>query len=264
MFHAKRSLVYVCRGNVVKCFFAPDVSRATSPISKTSLCVSGRWYILGRSRELDAIRRRELCGTGWVLPKLASRPFPLSCHTAMRPDADATLPDYLPDRPDILFAGINPGSYSARQGHYYARRTNRFWWALHASGLVPVRLSPQEDWRVIEFGLGLTDLVKRPTNSAADVRDDEFAAGRQVLADKIIRVQPLIVCFNGLTGYQQFFREHTSPGRQGRRVQAAWVFVLPSTSARNAAYSRDVVLGYFRDLGVLRDELRRNGGCQEG
>ena len=185
-------------------------------------------------------------------------PFPVG------PDADATLPDYLPDRPDILFVGINPGSYSARQGHYYARATNRFWWALHASGLVPVPLVPQEDWRVIEFGLGLTDLVKRPTNSAADVRSDEFAASRLILADKIIRVQPLIVCFNGLTGYQQFFQEPTSPGRQARRLHGAWVFVLPSTSARNAAYSRAAVLQYFRDLGALRGELRLNTGCKEG
>jgi TDG/mug DNA glycosylase family protein len=182
----------------------------------------------------------------------------------MPPDVHATLPDYLPQRPDILFVGINPGSYSARQGHYYARATNRFWWALHASGLVPVRLSPQEDCRVIEFGLGLTDLVKRPTNSTADVRGDEFAAGRQTLADKIAGAQPLIVCFNGLTGYQQFFQEHTQPGRQARRLYRAWVFVLPSTSARNAAYSREVVLGYFRDLGALRDELRNNGGRKEG
>jgi double-stranded uracil-DNA glycosylase len=180
-----------------------------------------------------------------------------------RPATHATLPDYLPERPDILFVGINPGSYSARQGHYYARGTNRFWWALHASGLVPVPLSPQEDWRVLEFGMGLTDLVKRPTNSAADVRGDEFVAGRQALADKITRIQPLIVCFNGLTGYQQFFQEHTKPGRQVRRLHGAWVFVLPSTSARNAAYSRDVVLAHFRDLRALRDALRQNTGGQE-
>ena len=124
-------------------------------------------------------------------------------------------------------------------------------------------LSPQEDWRIIEFGLGLTDLVKRATNSAADVRGDEFAAGRQVLANKIIRVQPLIVCFNGLTGYQQFFQENTQPGRQTRRLHGAWVFVLPSTSARNAAYSRDVILSYFRDLCALRDALRHHGACTE-
>jgi mismatch-specific thymine-DNA glycosylase len=175
-----------------------------------------------------------------------------------------TLPDYLPERPDILFVGINPGSYSAQRGHYYARGTNRFWWALYASGVVPVALSPQQDWRVVEFGLGLTDLVKRPTNSAADVRGDEFATGRDTLADKIKRVQPLIVCFNGLTGYRQFFQEHTQPGRQTRRLYNAWVFVLPSTSARNAAYTRDIVLAHFRDLRALRDELRHLSAGQEG
>ena len=187
----------------------------------------------------------------------------LSPHKAMPPDTDVTLPDYLPDRPDVLFVGINPGAYSARQGHYYARATNRFWWALHASGLIPIPLSPQEDCRVIEFGLGLTDLVKRPTNSAAEVRGDEFAAGRQVLAEKIVRVQPLIVCFNGLTGYQQFFQEATQPGRQTRGLCGASVFVLPSTSARNAAYPRQVVLGYFRELHALRDELRHRPARQE-
>ena len=181
----------------------------------------------------------------------------------MPPDADASLPDYLPDHPDILFVGINPGSYSAQRGHYYARATNRFWWALHASGLVPVPLSPSEDWRVIEFRLGITDLVKRPTNSAAHVRRSEFAAGRWILAGKITRVQPLIVCFNGLTGYQQFFQEPTRPGRQTRSLHRALVFVLPSTSARNAAYPRHAVLGYFRDLCALRNELRHHAACQE-
>jgi double-stranded uracil-DNA glycosylase len=179
------------------------------------------------------------------------------------PEILVTLPDYLPARPDILFVGINPGSYSARQGHYYARGTNRFWWALHASGLVPIPLSAKEDERIVEFGLALTDLVKRPSNSSADVRRDEFAAGRLVLAEKIRRVQPLIVCFNGLTGYQQFFREPTQPGRQIRRLHGAWVFVLPSTSARNAAYSREVVLVHFRDLCAWRDALRQDSGRKE-
>jgi TDG/mug DNA glycosylase family protein len=174
-----------------------------------------------------------------------------------------TLPDYLPMRPDILFVGINPGTYSAQRGHYYARRTNRFWWALYAAGLVPLPLSPREDCRVVEFGLGLTDLVKRPTNSAAQVRGDEFAVGRQALTGKVLRIEPLIVCFNGFTGYQQVFQEHTQPGRQTRRLGSARVFVLPSTSARNAAYPRDVILTFFEDLKAFRDELRRHRACKE-
>jgi len=182
---------------------------------------------------------------------------------AVIPRVPLILPDYLPMRPDILFVGINPGTYSAQQGHYYARLTNRFWWALHASGLVPVPLAPREDFRVVEFGLGLTDLVKRPTNSAAQVRGDEFAVGRQALAGKVRRIEPLIVCFNGLTGYQQFFQEHTQPGRQARPLGSARVFVLPSTSARNAAYPRDVILAYFQGLKAFRDELQCESGRKE-
>ncbi len=172
------------------------------------------------------------------------------------PVRNITLPDYLPLRPDILFVGINPGTYSARRGHYYARGTNRFWWALHASGLIPVRLFPQEDFRVVEFGLGLTDLVKRPTDSAAEVRGDEFAVGRRILARKIRRVQPLIVCFNGLTGYRQFFQEPTQPGLQTRCFEEVKVFVLPSTSARNAAFPSSVILAHFQGLKACRDALR--------
>jgi TDG/mug DNA glycosylase family protein len=182
----------------------------------------------------------------------------------MSSNAQTTLPDYLPLRPDILFVGINPGIYSAQLGHYYARSTNRFWWALSTSGLLPRPLSPQEDSRVVEFGLGLTDLVKRPTNSASEVKGDEFAAGRQVLAAKIRRVRPVILCFNGLTGYQQFFQEPTQPGRQLRRYHAARVFVVPSTSARNAAYPRHAILAYFQELKAWREALCRGGTCTEG
>jgi len=175
----------------------------------------------------------------------------------MNTEALQTLPDYLPTSPDIVFVGINPGAYSAQRGHYYARATNRFWWALYTAGLIPVPLAAAEDFRVVEFGLGLTDLVKRPTNSAAQVRGDEFAQGRGELVAKIQRVQPLIVCFNGLTGYHQFFQEPAQPGIQARHIAGARVFVVPSTSARNAAYPREVILAYFRELKILRDELRK-------
>ena len=45
-----------------------------------------------------------------------------------------TLPDYLAPGLDIIFVGINPGSYSAQVGHYFAGPRNRFWPAINRSG----------------------------------------------------------------------------------------------------------------------------------
>ena len=38
-----------------------------------------------------------------------------------------TLPDLLRSGLDVVFVGINPSLYSVAQGHYFARRSNRFW-----------------------------------------------------------------------------------------------------------------------------------------
>ena len=44
-----------------------------------------------------------------------------------------SLPDLLQNELDVVFVGINPSLYSVAQGHYFARKTNRFWPALSRS-----------------------------------------------------------------------------------------------------------------------------------
>src|ERR1700747_1517168 len=86
-----------------------------------------------------------------------------------------TLPDYLQPGLDLVFVGINPGLYSVERGHYFARSTSRFWPAFSASRLrVRVReslgvdvLGPQHDGDLLGFGIGFTDVVKRPSANAA-------------------------------------------------------------------------------------------------
>jgi len=87
------------------------------------------------------------------------------------------LPDYLKRGLDVVFVGFNPGERSAHIGHYYAGRGNQFWNFLYESGLVPERLRPEQDRRVLEFGLGLTDLVKRWSRSANELRAEDFNNG---------------------------------------------------------------------------------------
>ena len=78
-----------------------------------------------------------------------------------------TLPDILAPGLDLVFVGINPSIYSAERGQYFARPSNMFWRCLNQSGLVPEPVGPADSHRLLEFGIGLTDIVKRATHDAA-------------------------------------------------------------------------------------------------
>jgi double-stranded uracil-DNA glycosylase len=144
---------------------------------------------------------------------------------------DLSLPDILQPGLDLVFVGINPSIYSALRGHYFARPSNRFWACLNQSGIVPERLGPDDDVRLPEFGIGLTDIVKRATHDAAELTAAEFAAGRDVLREKLVTFAPAAVCFVGKLAYQHFAGRRTVPfGRQQERIGDAATFVMPSTS----------------------------------
>jgi double-stranded uracil-DNA glycosylase len=167
-----------------------------------------------------------------------------------------TLPDLLAPGIELLFVGINPSIFSAQAGHYYARPGNLFWRCLHEAELTPVRLRPEEDRRVLEWRIGITDCVKRPTVTAAEVSPSEFREGVDALMGKIARCRPLVVCFNGLMGYRGAFDPRAGLGRQPGLLEGAVVFVVPSTSGANAGYTRAERLDWFVRLRRLRDEIK--------
>ncbi len=168
-----------------------------------------------------------------------------------------TLPDYLRRGMKLVIVGCNPGERSARVGHYYAGRNNAFWPLLYESGLVPEPLEYRDDRRVIEFGIGLTDLVKRPTRGVDDLTREEFAEGRVLLAQKLSEVQPKVVAFHGKLAYERFTGKRCQYGLQRGVLYGARVFVLPSTSGRNTGLAARQKLKYFRQLAAL---LRRLSG----
>lgn len=143
------------------------------------------------------------------------------------------LPDILAPGLDLVFVGINPSVYSAQRGHYFARPSNRFWSLLNASGLLPERLGPEDDRRLLSFGIGLTDLVPRPTVSAAELSREDFAAGREALQEKLLGCKPRAVCFVGKLAYAEFSaRRDVAFGRQPVTLGRAVLFVMPSSSGR--------------------------------
>ena len=175
-----------------------------------------------------------------------------------------TLPDYLEPGLDIVIVGINPGASSVRAGHYYAGPGNRFWNAANRAGLFGEPLRPETDARVLEFGIGLTDVVKRPTRTTKDLNAVDYRRWAPVLKEKIRRFQPRIVCFQGIGGYRSYLRHgeglpalpRPRPGRQARALESSAVFLVPSPSGLNTRYSFEDLVSCFRELRVLRDELK--------
>jgi double-stranded uracil-DNA glycosylase len=179
---------------------------------------------------------------------------------------DATLPDYLRQGLRLVFVGINPGTYSASAGHYYARRANKFWELLSNSGLVSRKVDCEDDARLPKWGIGLTDVVKRPTASANELTRGDYQNAAPALLRKLRRYQPRIVAFNGKTGYRNFRRAlgyrwegHVPLGKQREDLEGAEVFVLPSTSPANARLSPQQKLVFFRHL-AERVRALSNGG----
>ncbi|MFQ5662763.1 MAG: mismatch-specific DNA-glycosylase [Terriglobia bacterium] len=158
------------------------------------------------------------------------------------------LPDYLRPGLKLVFVGYNPGLRSARLGHYYAGRGNQFWPFLTRAGFVAERLTFSEDSRLLEFGMGLTDIVKRPSRGAAELTVADYRRGRALLREKIRRYRPRALAFVGKGVYERFAGRRVSLGLQPESVFGARVFVLPSTSGANASVSRQQKLRYFCQL----------------
>jgi double-stranded uracil-DNA glycosylase len=168
-----------------------------------------------------------------------------------------TLPDLLRDRLDVVFIGINPSIPSAAQGRYFARPTNRFWPCFSRSalslrarqGLGVEVLGPLHDHALTAYGIGFTDLVKRPTANAAGLARSEFIAGAAELVTKLERYQPRLACFHGMTAYRPFHRALFAGRTQ--------LFAVPNPSPANAHFTPADQIGWYDRVA---DWLGQKGG----
>jgi len=149
----------------------------------------------------------------------------------------------------VLLVGINPGIRSAQVGHHFAGTSNRFWKLLYDSRLVPEPIGFADDDRLPEWGIGITNLIPRPTPGIDTLRRDEYISGARTLRRKIRRVKPETVAFVGVTLFRSVFarpaREPVALGPQPERIEGARVFVLPNPSGRNANFSYAEMLEAF-------------------
>ena len=176
----------------------------------------------------------------------------------------------------VLFVGINPGVRSATTGHHFAGFSNRFWRLLVESRLVPEPITYVDDRRLLEWGLGITNLIARPSPGIDDLRPAEYVDGWKTLERKIAKYPPATVALVGVTLHRAILphlpassaRAVGPPaGRAPRAARPAPVlglrpetihgarrFVVPNPSGRNANFSYAEMLSAFR---VLAKHARR-------
>lgn len=139
------------------------------------------------------------------------------------------LPDFLTENLKVVICGTSVGHDSSRQGHYYAGPTNRFWRTLYRAGITPILLTPADDHRLIEFGVGLTDLVKLKSGTDSDLAHSDFDIAS--FERTIQAFQPRVVCFNGKRAAQVVLgRRRIEYDFQPECIGKTLLFVAPSTS----------------------------------
>ncbi len=148
------------------------------------------------------------------------------------------VPDVVADGLRVLFCGINPGLMTAATGHHFARPGNRFWPVLHASGFTPRRLDPSEQAELVEYGLGITNVVARASARADELSDEEYRRGGRVLEEKVLRLRPRWLAVAGVTAYRVAFGDKRAAiGPQTRTIGETRIWALPNPSGLNAHWT---------------------------
>ena len=163
------------------------------------------------------------------------------------------VPDVVGQHLDVLFCGINPSLTSAARRHHFARPGNRFWPALDLAGLTPRLLTPDEDSQLLRYGLGVTNVVDRPTRTAAELDAAELRAGAGALTALVEHWRPKVLAVLGVTAWRVAFdRPRAALGLQPDTVGGAATWVVPNPSGLNAHYQLPDLARIYGALRPLR------------
>jgi TDG/mug DNA glycosylase family protein len=159
------------------------------------------------------------------------------------------VPDVVGPGLDVLFCGINPGRTSGSLGQHFARPGNRFWKLLHAAGFTDRVLAPAEQRLLLDYKLGVTNLVDRTTRAGADVGPLELVEGARRLTRKVERWSPAWLAVLGVVAYRQAFgRPGATIGRQPECIDSTGIWVLPNPSGLQARYQLPQMAEMFAEL----------------
>ena len=162
-----------------------------------------------------------------------------------------SLPDSVGGDMRVLVCGLNPSLYAADRGVGYARPGNRFWPAARAAGLLVRDRDPLD--ALLSHGVGMTDLVKRATRSAAELGAPEYVVGVGRLERLVGWLRPRVVCFVGLTGWRAGIDRRAAAGLQPQGFAGVPAYVMPSTSGANAHAQIGELTAHLRAVRALAE-----------
>ena len=141
------------------------------------------------------------------------------------------LPDLLKDDLKLVFVGTAAGQRSADVGHYYAHPGNRFWRAIHETGMVPRQYQPHEFRSMLDHGFGFTDMCK--AGAGMDHAALRFPIDVPAFREKMLRYRPKAIAFTSKKAASLFYGRPTKTvrlGQQPKELNFPIVFVLASPS----------------------------------
>ena len=116
-----------------------------------------------------------------------------------------------------------------------------------ASGITNRLYKPEDDEQLLEYGIGFTNLVSRPTRRADELTREEIRTGAEALRAKLEQFQPRVVAYTGI-GVYRWFRA-TSKVSWGVQESAAVLgvidVVVPSPSGLNRMCFEELVDHYL-------------------
>jgi TDG/mug DNA glycosylase family protein len=161
-----------------------------------------------------------------------------------------TLEDMLQPGLRAVCIGINPARRSVRAGHYYQGNLGqKFFSRLYEARVVPPGRGGWQDDEAFAAGVGFTDIVKRPTEKASQVRPDEYEHGQGLLEAKLEQERPRLVIFTFKETAKKLFGSFSGNGFvSGLRLAHSDVYVMPGPyeSASTASETLDELAAYFR------------------
>lgn len=176
---------------------------------------------------------------------------------------DATVPDLVGADVRLVFAGINPGLWTAATGTHFAHPGNRFYPALLHGGVIDREIDRRagmtdDDRRaLIDRGIAITNVVHRATAKASELTGDELRVGAEVLRRFVGEHRPLVVAIAGITAYRTAFgRPDAVMGRQDVDLEGAELWIVPNPSGLNAHESVDSLAEWYRAVAVSAGVVR--------